>query len=187
MDPRSILSTSEWTCGTLPARCAPITLQVIQQFDVARNPLFQPERDGAGHIVATFCNLFVSAATAALGCPIPHFVPIRFDLGVGAWLFRELSANATNDWLRLPSEGPKQGWKQVDITNARIQANAGRPTVASWKNPAPDGPGHIAMVLPSPEGGPLLIAQAGAQCLFNASISAGFGQLVSATQFFSHP
>ena len=63
--------------------------------------------------------------------------------------------------------------------DAQQAANAGRPAVATWKNPNPARSGHIAMVRPGapdvpPERGPR-IAQAGRHNFESADAVEGFG------------
>jgi len=148
--------TPVWSCGSLPARSPTTYRQVVEMLDVARNARYQPKPG------ATFCNIFLWDATKANGCEIPH------------WVYgHEHSANDVCDWLR--HEGPANGWTSVDSGHARVRANAGFPTVAAWKNPS--GPGHVAVVLPSPDDGPTRIAQAGRHNFFDEPITHGFGDL----------
>mgnify|MGYP001322700553 CR=1 FL=1 len=128
----------------------------INQFAVANNPRYVPrDSDGDGW-QDTFCNIFVSDVTRAMGTPIPH----RIDANGNPSLTSpdELDANRTNWWLH--AHGARHGWRQVSAEEAQALANQGFPAVASWRNP--NGIGHIGMVRPGElENGPAL-AQAGA-------------------------
>lgn len=128
---------------------------VINQFAVGRNPRYAP-RNGN-----TYCNIFVWDVTRAMGAELPHWVNGR-----------ELDANSVNRWLH--QSGGANGWRRVDARTAQAYANAGRPSVASWRNPA--GIGHIAMVRPGQitSAGPAA-AQAGARNFNNGHIANGFG------------
>lgn len=124
---------------------------VINQFAVAHNPRYTP-RGGN-----TYCNIFVWDVTRAMGAEVPHWVNAS-GTPVGVGQGRELNANATNDWFH--QHGARHGWRQVSAEEAQRMANAGHPSVASWKNP--NGIGHIAIVRPGEinSRGPA-IAQAG--------------------------
>lgn len=119
----------------------------------------------------TWCNLAAWDATRALGCDVPH------------WHHgRELNANGMILWLR--TEGLIRGWATLGSEEtARQAANRGEPVVATWHNPH-GGPGHIALVRPSPSGGPLLIWQAGRINFESGPIARGFGSLP--VVFFGH-
>ena len=127
--------------------------QVINQFAVGDNPRYA-RRNGN-----TYCNIFASDVTRAMGAPIPHWVqrdgtPAEpFERGA-----HEMNANATNRWLN--QHGATNGWRQVSAEDAQRHASAGRPAVASRANPG--GIGHIAVVRPGEitDRGPA-IAQAG--------------------------
>lgn len=146
------------TCGTL-CRSANHLRMVVDQFDVENNPRYKP-RDGL-----TFCNIFAWDVSRALACEIPHW-----------WFGDEQDANQTHTWL-AGGNGQRHGWSQVDEFAAQRLAREGRPVVASWKNPNPKKPGHIALLLPSPEGLGIRIAQAGTRNLFDRPVKDGFGDL----------
>lgn len=113
----------------------------------------------------TYCNIFVSDATRALGCEIPH------------WLDkprRELNANGICDWLEASTD-----WRELGARDAIVEASTGYPVVLAWRNPDPRRSGHVAMMLPDGT-----IAQAGKRNLFGAEIEAGFGRL--APLFYTH-
>lgn len=189
------ITTSPWTCGSLPARSAVTYKQVCQQFDVEHAAEFQPQVNDKGEIVWTACNLLVWRCTKALGCELPHYWPKPMSreqreafkkwlddnhLGWGV-IFDELNANRLVDWCY--THGPAHGWFRVDIGRASARADAGFPTVALLK--VPQGTGHVAMVLPG-DNGELRIAQAGAVCLWDAPITRGFGNYLPQVGFISH-
>jgi hypothetical protein len=139
--------------GSPSARNADTYDNVINQFAVGSNPRYQP-RDGN-----TYCNIFASDVTKAMGAEIPHWVDANGNptaQGKG----RELDANATNTWLN--QHGEKNGWRKVSAEEAQKLANEGHPAVASWNNPG--GIGHIAVVRPGEvTGNGPSIAQAGSK------------------------
>lgn len=100
-----------------------------------------------------------------MGAEIPHW-----------WKGRELDANSVNAWLS--SNGKTYGWQKVDAKTAQAYANAGRPSVASWRPPASGGGGigHLSMVRPGSitASGPAS-AQAGARNFNMGHIANGFG------------
>ena len=157
------LPADQWRAATPPVqlpRSGTLLHIVVRQFDVERHARYAP-KDGK-----TWCNIFVSDVTSALGCPIPHWVTTAgrpsTHTEAGA---RELTANQTQDWLR--ELGVKFGWRPAKADEAAERANGGFPTVATWKNPA--GSGHIAVCIP---GG---IAQAGKENFNLGSLERGFG------------
>jgi hypothetical protein len=153
-------------------------LVVVNQFDVLHSGRYQPVPG------KTFCNILSWDVTSALQAEIPHWVnPAGSPAKMGTNGSRELSANATLEWL--VAQGPAQGWLEVDEPTARANASQGLPTVASWENPLPGHSGHIAVILPDDPGvdGPV-IAQAGLRCLFGVALSTGFGSIKP--RFFSH-
>jgi hypothetical protein len=144
-------SRSQWKpfkFGDIPIRRPPGTPlylaerdAIIAQFRVGDAPRYQP-RDRM-----TFCNIFMSDVTLALGCEIPHM-----HNGV------ELTVNRTVRELRA---GAFPGWTRVSTPFT------GGVTLVTWFNPS-GGPGHVAVVV----GAPLPVrpiqdvgvAQAGAIC-----------------------
>ena len=139
--------------GSPSARNADTYDNVINQFAVGSNPRYQP-RDGN-----TYCNIFASDVTKAMGAEIPHWVDANGNptaQGKG----RELDANDTNTWLN--QHGEKNGWRKVSAEEAQKLANEGHPAVASWNNAG--GIGHIAVVRPGEvTGNGPSIAQAGSK------------------------
>lgn len=100
---------------------------VIDQFKVETNPRYKPTDS------KTFCNVFATDVMLAMGAstPTPPY---------------SLNANQYSDWLA--KQGPAKGWKAVSPAEAQKMANAGKPVLASWKNPDADKSGHIAVVRP---------------------------------------
>ncbi|MFL5320955.1 MAG: peptidoglycan-binding protein [Myxococcaceae bacterium] len=141
--------------STTGNRSAARYADVLNQFAVGVNPRYRP-RSGN-----TYCNIFVWDATKAMGAEIPHW-----------WHGHELDANSVNSWLH--QNGVAHGWRRVDAKTAQQFANAGRPSVASWRNPG--GIGHVAMVRPGSinAAGPAS-AQAGARNFNYGHIANGFG------------
>lgn len=140
---------------------------------------------------ATWCNRFVSDATAALGCAVPFML--------------------ANEMVEkyLAGDGKRDGWAELTPVGAQsassiaaADAKLGLPVVAGYVNlhcavcgklleahvgvdhPFKDGHGHVAMVVPSEKPG-TWIAQAGAMNYDLAPISWGFGAIEP--RFFVHP
>lgn len=87
---------------------------------------------------ATHCSAFVAAACERLGVYILR-PPDHSQV---------LLANAQQKWLL--NEGEKEGWRPVKSWSAAQQrANDGDLVVASFRNPNPEEPGHVALVRPS--------------------------------------
>jgi hypothetical protein len=143
---------------------------ILDRLQVERNPRYRRGRQGRNE---TYCNLFVADASQALGAPIPLW--LAEDSGGR----RYLNANAMQAWLL--GAGAALGWQPVSADEAQQAANEGRPAVASWKNPRPEHPGHIAMLRPGAcpvgaERGPR-IAQAGRHNYQSTDAVVGFGSL----------
>lgn len=168
------LTVDPWYPVTAPLtsgssfRSREIYEKVIAQFEVTRNPRYR-----ANPITGqTFCNVFCSDVTTACSAPLYHW-----------WLGREMTANETIQWLS-GANGAAHGWRQeLNSDAARVSALAGRPTVATWRNPIASKPGHMAMVLP--DSMELVIAQAGAENFSRCRINVGFGD--KPVIFWSHP
>jgi hypothetical protein len=107
--------------------------------------------DPRGHQEATHCSAFAAAACARLGVYILR--PPDHS--------QNLLANAQNLWLK--SAGARLGWRPVPTwLEAQQLANQGVVVVASFRNPNPHKPGHIAIVRPSDKSDEL-VAQEGPQ------------------------
>lgn len=116
----------------------------------------------------TFCNWFLAAVTACLGCPVPKIL-----------------ANKQFEWLSMPP-GQKAGWYEVDAGTGQRLANKGQPVVAAWCNPNLSKSGHVALLVPQPKGeSGVWIAQAGKTCFTQGRLEQGFGRI--SPKFFAHP
>lgn len=150
------------------ARKAQEYVDVCRQFDVEHAWRYLPRKP------KTFCNIYVSDCTAALGCGIPHWynpeTGKKMVVGGGS----EMSANGMHDWLSAGHDG----WRQMTREDAKARADLGFPTVAAWKNPT-GASGHVAMLLPG-----FLIAQAGSVNRFMVPVPMGFGTLKP--DYFTH-
>lgn len=171
------------------ARRPDLYVEVCKQFGVTTHPRYQPKatRDPkTGRVkISTYCNIFVWDVTRAMGVEIPHWVDFTTkSKPVGVGKGDELDANEVFDWL--VKHGPSSSWYPANASAAGMLARAGRPVVAAWRNPS-GASGHIAMVLPGLPPDHLVIAQAGAKCLFNEPITKGFGDLFnrSEVRFFA--
>lgn len=138
---------------------------VIDQFAVENNPRYA-QRGGN-----TYCNIFASDVTRAMGAEIPHWVDNAGNPSE-PYNGHELDANGTNAWLN--QHGAEHGWREVSAEEAQRLANQGHPAVASWNNPGDIG--HIAVVRPGEitSAGPA-IAQAGATNTNDAHVRDTFG------------
>lgn len=153
--------------------------QVVAQFQLETAKRYRVRDVSGDGSPETFCNVFVSDCTAALGCGIPHVV-----LAGGKWA--EITANETMLWLYI--HGPTHGWEALPTAHvAQAMADTGQVVVAVWQAPA--GPGHIALVVPS-QGEPLptdavWIAQAGRSNFSRGPLASGFG--TRTPRYFGHP
>ncbi|EGO62372.1 hypothetical protein, partial [Acetonema longum] len=121
----------------------------IEQFNVTSNDRYTPYKLGKGD---TYCNIYVSDVTQAMGAPIPHWVnqdlePQFMPIGLNSderieWMEArdELNAYGVINWLQV--KGPANGWQRVDGMTAQDRANKGYPTVAT-------SPGHVMIVRPA--------------------------------------
>lgn len=145
-------------------------LRLVEQFRVETAPRYA--RDGS----KTRCNLFVADVTAALGCPVPLL-----------WLvgdkWTEQNANALHAWLKGPATN--HGWERSDAHTAQRMADEGQVAIASWANPIPAEPGHLALLKPSFGQPGVWTAQAGAVNFTHDHIQRGFGAI--APDYFVHP
>lgn len=151
---------SEMPASPVP-RAPDVLLALITDMAVTHNFAFCP-REGM-----TFCNCYLSVLTAALRCPIPPIL-----------------ANLQHAWL-LSDEGRMAGWMPVDSETARARAQLGYPTVAAWPNPKHDKPGHVALVVPAPQGAVgLYVSAAGAENFLRAPLGRSFG--INKPDMFTH-
>lgn len=114
----------------------------------------------------TFCNILVRDVCAAMGAPVQ-----------GA------RANDQVAWLSS-FEARQRGWAAISEHAAHGCAEEGMLVVAGWHSRG-QGPGHVAIVVPSLEEPGTWIAQAGAKCFSRGLLAQGFGQ--RAVDFFAHP
>ena len=166
------------------ARSAANYNTVINQFNVTSNPRYQRTSS------ATWCNIFAWDVMSAMQVKLPHWVKGGVPASSTTSGATELNANATYNWLN--NYGSQYGWKKVSAADAQNAANAGKPTIAIWKNTS-GGSGHVAVVRPAGNGyafsaakGPV-IAQAGASNYNYANVSTGFGSSrMSAVVYWTH-
>lgn len=126
-----------------------------------------PARPGASR-TATHCSAFVAAMATRLAVPILR-PPMHSQ---------RLLATAQARWLRTAAGA--SGWREVSVRQAQSLANRGWFVVASYANPDPGRPGHIAIVRPSDQSESQLLAdgpeetQAGRHNWLRGSVAAGF-------------
>ncbi len=136
----------------------------------------------------TRCSQFAAAACMRLGVYLlrpPRHSPY-------------LLANAQSTWLHSP-EARQEGWEPLsDGIEAQARANQGWLVVATWRNPDPGRPGHIALIRPEirtveeiQAAGPA-ITQAGRENFRRTSLVRGFRNHPGAFEndeirFFGHP
>lgn len=135
-------------------------MSLVRGLDVQNNFAFLPHRrvmeDGSLSPMLSLCNCYVTCCTAALGCAIPA-----------------KKANNQVEWL-ISTSGQLAGWMHVDSETARQRATLGFPTVAAWVNQT--GHGHIALLVPPPQGETrLFVSAAGTQNFTAAPIEKSFG------------
>jgi hypothetical protein len=98
-------------------------LKTLQLFNVDESLRYRRASD------TTFCNIYVSDVTSALGVYIP-----RWKNG------EKMTATTTLEWLEEPL-AQDLGWQSTSALKAQEMANQGIPTIAITR-------GHIAMVAP---------------------------------------
>lgn len=142
--------------GLYRSSYSPAYEAVLRQFRVDLAPRYQP-RDGL-----TWCNIFISDATLALGCELPHLVDGK--------------EQRMNDLIETVRD--HNDWVQMNDEYAIAAANEGRPTLALWHSGG-NGPGHGAFVLPQEMPISLAavkLAQAGAACGYGLALGGCFGR-----------
>jgi peptidoglycan hydrolase-like protein with peptidoglycan-binding domain len=156
---------------------------VIDQFAVGVNPRYTPKPK------TTYCNIFLWDVTRAMGSEIPHWVDGQGNPSKPSTKNKELTANATFEWLR--KHGGRFGWRCLGSASkpeasapaskwpalwqeAQNLANRGFPVIGIWSNPG--GIGHVGVVRPgqASANGPAL-AQAGAKNFNHGHVHEGFG------------
>jgi len=120
----------------------------------------------------TRCNNYAVAFMCALGVKLPL-----------------LTADQLYDYLSGPG-GAADGWAEVTADEAKQRALVGFPTLAVWHSAGEDIHGHIAVVIPAPEGAPgIYVSAAGAPLatFISGRIEATFGSArMAAVRYFSH-
>lgn len=154
-------------CGV--CRIAHHLMAVIWHLDPANNPRYQPSPNQTiPGKTDTWCHRFVEEVLQAMAVFWPRLILVG-----SRWV--EQDANGCIAWLR--TSGASFGWRKCDVSAARLRANSGYPVVVT-------GPGHVAIAIPSPDPGPLLIAQAGGVCFVGRPVADGFGKLP--VEFWTH-
>ena len=134
---------------------------------------------------ATHCSAFAAAMADRLGVYLLRPPAHR----------QTLLANAQARWLASPRA---TGWQSADTRAAQNLANRGWLVVASYANPDPHRPGHIAVLRPSLRSAAALAvrgpaeAQAGGHNFLKTSVVRGFAFHHGAWEagdihFFAHP
>jgi hypothetical protein len=178
--------------GELP-RAPEKYLRATRALHVTTSRRYQPDVSG------TKCNVFLSDGCQLLNAPLPHV----FDIGDGQGK-RELRANDIIDGLRALAF---PGWSKLGTVASEAaiiaNANAGVPTIATWRNWQPSRtaqgaivtlngrtvyrPGHVVFVVPTPAGQHgIFVTGAGASCLQECPIAMAFGKYLPDVEFWSH-
>jgi len=138
----------------------------------------RPEPGGAE--AKTHCSAFVASVAARLGAYVPRPPAHR----------QELLANAQMAWLE--ARGATEGWHgAADEAAAQGLANRGLLALASWRNPNPHRPGHIAVVRPSAKAATELasdgpqITRSGSRNYLSTTLRTGFGRRRPDVRFFA--
>lgn len=149
-----------------PLRRSPNALmEVINQFKVKTSARYAPGVIKGKPV--TWCNVYLSDVTAALGCPVPRQMN-------GKWL----RANRQIEWLR----GEPNGWKVSNEKDAVLSALMGSVAVAAWHSKTLAA-GHVAILIPRPSP---TVSQAG-RTLGVMPLANAFGtSLLPALEFFTH-
>ena len=144
--------------------------QLVGQFGLELD-LWHPrygkrDRDGIPETLETACNALVRDVAAAMGCPVQ-----------GA------RANDQVAWL-ASIEARQRGWATVSEHAAHGCCEEGMLAVVGWHSRG-QGPGHVAVMVPSLDEPGIWIAQAGGRCFSRGLLASGFGD--RAVSFFVHP
>lgn len=168
----SVQVTAPLSSGSA-CRSAELTRRIVAQFELDTH-LRYLARDLTGDgWPETFCNVFLSEVTAALGVPVPRVRQVGLDL-------RWMRANDQVRWLR---GADAHGWRACKGDEAQAAVDRGEVAVVGWENPA--GPGHVALVVPSDGEPGIWTAQAGVTNFARGRVESGFGRM--AVEFFTHP
>lgn len=149
---------------------SPTTLaEIATKLDPANNPLWK-RRDITGDgVPETFCNQFLHDALELLDVPLPKGMLARQQI---AWLSSDV--------------GKAHGWRPVERGEAFHAANRGEPVVVGWCNPDASRSSHVALVMPTPFGFELQIAQAGRVNFNSDTLTRGFGAATPDVCFWWH-
>lgn len=156
--------------GDATNRSAQRLLAIVGQFALdadTENPRYgKRDRDGIPETLETTCNGFVRDAVDALGLELQ-------------------GARANDQAAWLASDAARQrGWATVSEHAAYGCAEEGFPVVVGWHSRG-QGPGHVALVVPSLDEPGTFIAQAGGRCFSRGLLAQGFG--TRAVTFWAHP
>lgn len=148
------------------ARLCAVVGQFCLDLDTGNPRYGRRDLDGNPATLETTCNIFVRDFAAAMGCPVEG-----------------LRANDQVTWLS--SDAARQrGWAEVSLHAAQGCAEEGFLVIVGWHSRG-QGPGHVAVLLPSLGEDGAFIAQAGARCFSRGSLASGFGS--RAVSYFAHP
>lgn len=152
--------------------------EVLDSFDVEHRARYQNGSDGN-----TWCNIYVSDVTYAMGCEIPHYydpetgAPLPSDAPGG----RYTSAAGIRDWLS--TYGEQYGWIACDADTAQAMANQGYPSMACDTSGA-----HVAMISPQREGDPgIMLSQAGKYIFRHKELIYGWNPNNYTLKYYYHP
>lgn len=157
-----------------------VLLSVVAQFNLETAERYRPVHRllSNGELASdSFCNVFLWDVTKALGCEVPHWVDrvTGRPAGVGAQGAVEYRANDVVGWLE--AHGREYGWQLCTRGEASAAAERGEVAIVVWRNPNPEKPGHVALVVPAVSPGAVFIAQAGAHNFTSEPLERGFGDL----------
>jgi len=120
----------------LPARSRIVNpeeyLKIVNYFNVDNSENKRYERSGTRRDPRTYCNVFASDVTKAMGVEIPRFIYENYKT-------KQFSAAHQYNWLH--KEGEELGWVEISSEEAIEYANMGYPTVVSH-------PDHITVAIP---------------------------------------
>ena len=155
--------------GDATSRSAQRLLAIVGQFALDLDKVHPRYglRDITGDgIPESYCNILVRDAVDALGL--------------------ELQGARANDQVAwLASDAARQrDWATVSEHAAHGCAEEGFPVVVGWHSRG-QGPGHVALVVPSLDEPGTFIAQAGGRCFSRGLLAQGFGS--RSVTFFAHP
>ena len=147
-------------------RLVSVVGQFCLDFDPGNARYERRDRDGDPATQETACNALVRDFAAAMGCPIE-------------------GARANDQVAWLASDAARQrGWAEVSLHAAQGCAEEGFPVIVGWHSRG-QGPGHVAVLLPSLGEDGAWIAQAGARCFSRGLLASGFG--TRPVSYFAHP